>query len=149
VHILSGGSRGKAVADGAISFFLDHYLSVRVARTTLGINMSVLYDHGSQHHRRRFRDIVTTPAGTKLLRNGFKVILAKARIIPIYAVIIQAEGDLKGTRVSEKTPPFRYSLKADVPSGMNVPATVDIFAYRGDDSTPRWVDVESGACAAL
>jgi hypothetical protein len=117
-----------------------------VAKITLGVRMSVLYNHNIQDHRLRFRDIVTTPAGAKLLRNGFKAILAKARILPIYAVLLQPEDSLKGTRVSEKTAPFRYCLKADVPSGMNVPATVDIFGYRGNDPKPKWVDVESGAC---
>ena len=75
------GRRGKAVADGAVSFFLDHYISVRVARVTLGIKLSLLYDKNKEDHRRRSNDTWANAAGTKLVKNSFRVILAKVKRI--------------------------------------------------------------------
>ena len=55
---------------------------------------------------------------------------------------------LQGTRVSETTL-FRHSLKADVATNTNlVTAKLDVIAYRGNDPNPKWLDVDSGTCAA-
>jgi hypothetical protein len=43
----------KAVSDGAISFFLDHYVRTRVAKVAYGTKISVPYNEHDQEHVKR------------------------------------------------------------------------------------------------
>jgi hypothetical protein len=67
----------KAVADGAVSFYLDHYVTTRVARTTFGVHVRPLYDARDIEHRRRINKVFTDSAGDKRVPGAFSVILAK------------------------------------------------------------------------
>lgn len=45
--------RNKAVSDGAMSFYLDHYVRSRVSKVTYGSIANVLYkDHDPEHTKR-------------------------------------------------------------------------------------------------
>jgi hypothetical protein len=68
---------GKAVADGAISFFLDHLVSVRVARTTFGSEIRRFFDSSDPEHQRRLGKVITDVAGDCTLAKAYDVILAK------------------------------------------------------------------------
>jgi hypothetical protein len=68
---------GKAVADGAISFFLDHLVSVRVARTTFGTEIRRFFDSNDPEHQRRLAKVITDVAGDCTLSKAYDVILAK------------------------------------------------------------------------
>ena len=67
----------KAVADGAVSFFLDHFVTARVARTTFGVHVRPLYDPSNPEHRQRSNKVFTDSAGDKRLPGAFSVILAR------------------------------------------------------------------------
>jgi hypothetical protein len=71
------GFRGKAVAEGAVSFQLDHFVSVRVARTTYGTDCTVQLDMTNLQHIRRSHTILTYPSGNKVVPDAYDVILAK------------------------------------------------------------------------
>ncbi|KAE9397395.1 hypothetical protein BT96DRAFT_921574 [Gymnopus androsaceus JB14] len=43
----------KAVSDGAVSFFLDHFVTSRVSRSAFGIEGSIRFKHNNPEHRRR------------------------------------------------------------------------------------------------
>jgi hypothetical protein len=75
--IMTFGLRGKAVAEGAVSFQLDHFVSVRVARTTYGKDCAVPLDMTNLQHIRRSHTILTYPSGNKVVPDAFDVILAK------------------------------------------------------------------------
>ena len=45
--------RGKAVAVGAISYYLDHFVVSRILRCTYGTEASIDYDPSDPEHRRR------------------------------------------------------------------------------------------------
>lgn len=47
--------RSKAVADGAISYYLDHFVVGRLIRYTYGTPATVGYDHSDPDHRRHSR----------------------------------------------------------------------------------------------
>jgi hypothetical protein len=76
--------RMKVVAEGAVSVFLDHYVTARVARTTFGVHIRPLYDARDVEHRRRINKVFTDSAGDKHVPGAFSVILAKvSRLTPI------------------------------------------------------------------
>ena len=69
----------KAVADGAISFYLDHRVSVRVAKWTYGNKCEIpSYTLDAEDHARRDTEI-TILSGSKYIPNAFSSILAKVR----------------------------------------------------------------------
>ena len=68
--------RGKAVADGAVSFLVDHFVTTRVARLTVGKVIHEVFRFEDREHRRRSRKIIN---GTSYLPDSFDVILAKVR----------------------------------------------------------------------
>lgn len=71
--------RNKAVADGAISFYLDHRVSVRVAKSTYGLECSTKYDPGNLQHQFRSNTIFIQPDGHRSIAKQFDVILGKVR----------------------------------------------------------------------
>ena len=69
----------KAVADGAVSFYLDHYVSIRVSKFAYGVQCSVPYDATINEHRLRSTSVYTSLSGHQLLPRVFDVILDKVR----------------------------------------------------------------------
>ena len=67
----------KAVADGALSFYLDHRVSARVAKKTYGIQCNDLYDPANGQHRKRIHKQVIDAAGHACVPDFFSVILPK------------------------------------------------------------------------
>ncbi len=73
----SDTNRSKAVAEGAASFFLQKFVSSRVAKFTYGTEVSFVYDGGDpEHHARRFK-LKTGPSGRTLVPEGFCAVLTK------------------------------------------------------------------------
>ena len=67
--------RNKAVASGAVSFFLDHFVSSRVMKMSYGTSSCVRYDPDDpEHYARRHRKHVQ-PSGQVALRHRFDTIL--------------------------------------------------------------------------
>ncbi|KAF5354421.1 hypothetical protein D9758_010726 [Tetrapyrgos nigripes] len=125
------GHLNKAVPDGALSFHLDHFVSVRVSKYTYGTKISVKYDSTDPEHRRRSHFITTKPSGTKVLPSAFDEILAK------------------DTRVHEvKEFSRNYRMEA---ASLELLKTVnaDIISYRGKYGTPEWIDVEPHTFSTL
>jgi hypothetical protein len=71
------GSSNKAVADGAVSFYLDHVVSARVARFTYGTAVNIRYDQGDLEHKRRAHTRFTRMSGLVTIPHAFSTILAK------------------------------------------------------------------------
>ncbi|KAK1227389.1 hypothetical protein PQX77_009616 [Marasmius sp. AFHP31] len=79
------GFLNKAVADGAVSFYLDHRVSTRVARFTYGARCSVYYVPSYPEHEERASTVFTNLEGEEMIPDHFTHILPK------------------GTRVHEET----------------------------------------------
>ncbi|KAG1792831.1 uncharacterized protein HD556DRAFT_1432493 [Suillus plorans] len=121
----------KAVADGAVAFFIDHRVSARVAKFTYGTRCATQFDRNDPQHKLRASMAVPRPSGRTVLPNAFSAILTK------------------GTAVSE-TKEFSKSFITEVVdrSACNM-ITTEIICYRGDSPNPRWTDLEPGMFSTL
>lgn len=70
--------RNKAVADGAVSFYLDHFVSARISKHTHGIEIYAYYDAGDAEHRARTTSV--DAAGLLLVSGRFSDILNKVNL---------------------------------------------------------------------
>jgi hypothetical protein len=64
--------RNKAVSDGAISFYLDHYVRTRIAKVTYGSKVTVPYDDSNPEHVKRATLKFIDADGTPMLPHGFR-----------------------------------------------------------------------------
>ncbi len=69
--------RNKAVADGAISFYLDHFVTTRVANLTYGVEIDVECDADDLEHRARYHTSYYDATGLRYVPGAFSSILKK------------------------------------------------------------------------
>ncbi|KAF8132019.1 hypothetical protein EV363DRAFT_1479998 [Boletus edulis] len=125
VHLCRpSGHPNKAVADGAVSSYVDPLVTSRTSRYTYGIDVVRPYNSSLFDHREREHTQFATPSGSMVLPNGFKSIL------------------LKGVQVSEQQE-FRQSFfrEGNLSSEL-AHVNASILAYRGDLPDPAWKDKE-------
>ncbi|CAA7260321.1 unnamed protein product [Cyclocybe aegerita] len=126
----------KAVADGALSFYLDHYVTSRVSKYTFGTDVSVDYNSFNEEHvKRRGKVFRHSISGELRVPGGFAVILPK------------------NTQVTESKE-FRQSfiLQPVFSPGQSQGVEqidADIFCYHGIDKNPGWMDTDRGNFARL
>jgi len=121
----------KPVADGAVSFYIDHLVTSRVARATYGVRVYSHYNRQDPEHHARRHTQFNDAAGHPSIPHQFSSIL------------------MKGTQVSELRE-FRshyYSLQKSR-SVFNT-HSVKIISYKGDLKEPRWLDVEPSSFSTL
>ncbi|KAJ7122116.1 hypothetical protein C8R44DRAFT_785724 [Mycena epipterygia] len=113
----------KAVADGAVSFYIDHHVSVRVARFTYGMSCSAPYNPLNMEHAIRVAKRYKGVSGEWLVPHCFSAILKR------------------GVQVCETTE-FResYNKRSANPAVLDYFST-DLLTYRGHGD-PQWVDVD-------
>ncbi|KAF8655087.1 hypothetical protein AX16_003251 [Volvariella volvacea WC 439] len=114
----------KAVADGAVSFYLDHYVRSRIFKYVCGATCNPLYEPQNPEHDRRLSSRIILADGTQRISGGF------CTIIP------------RGTEVSEtqvfRKPYYRCKDKrADILDG---DLRCDIYCYRGPLKQPYWMN---------
>ncbi|KAG1734631.1 hypothetical protein EDB19DRAFT_1896424 [Suillus lakei] len=121
----------KAVADGAVAFFLDHRVSARVSKFTYGTRCATQFDRNDPQHKLRASMAVPRPSGRTVLPNAFSAILTK------------------GIAVSE-TKEFRKDFITEVVDRSACDMiTTEIVCYRGNSPNPRWTDSEPGMFSTL
>ncbi|KAF8802607.1 hypothetical protein BYT27DRAFT_7260910 [Phlegmacium glaucopus] len=115
----------KAVADGAISFYIDHLVSARVSKLAYGTSVWEKYDPRNPEHKRRKKKTFMTCEGYRGIGGIFNVILAK------------------DTQVSE-TQEFRQTYWLTSSDRVDLESiSVPIMSYRGQNtSSDKWMDVE-------
>ena len=72
--------RNKAVSDGAISFYLDHYVRTRVSKVTFGFFCEVVYDPTALDHISRSHRVVPSNIG-EAIQDYFAIILPKVSFL--------------------------------------------------------------------
>ncbi|KAI5115452.1 hypothetical protein M0805_008680 [Coniferiporia weirii] len=117
------GQTAKAVADGAVSFFVDQFVSSRIAGVTYGISLGNAYDPNNPEHIKRKEDIY------QLLSTGKRMISGQ------FSTVLK-----KGTLVSKETEFIsRLFIETD-----NVEYyesnSLDLLAFPGSAEPPVWVD---------
>ncbi|CAA7260296.1 unnamed protein product [Cyclocybe aegerita] len=123
----------KAVADGAISFYIDHFVSARVGKLSYGITASIPYNPTDLEHALRDRFTCVDFAGTRRVNGAFDVILPK------------------NTKVSE-TEEFRHSFFREDTSSTSENLrhiSVPIKCFRGWREDPRWMDEQAELYSTL
>ncbi|KAG2129861.1 uncharacterized protein EDB93DRAFT_1265156 [Suillus bovinus] len=121
----------KAVADGAVSFYIDHLVSSRVARVAYGIECRTRYNVQDPEHLVRQHKVVIDVDGGTYLHERFQSIL------------------LKGTQVSEQCEfrkPFIATRKSLAACKNH---STDIMCYKGALQEPQWLDTEPSSFATL
>ncbi|KIJ08849.1 hypothetical protein PAXINDRAFT_88277 [Paxillus involutus ATCC 200175] len=121
----------KAVADGAVSFYIDHLVTSRTSRFTYGTDGLHDYDPNLADHREREATQFVSPSGHIMLPEAFYPIL------------------IKGTQVSEQQE-FRHSFVIKEASRSEFTSVEsDILVYRGNLLRPVWVDKEAASFTKL
>jgi hypothetical protein len=70
--------RSKAVADGAVSFYIDHFVRSRIAKATYGVPLDPVFNRNNPGHSRRAHNTYVIPASTELfVAGGFSPTLVK------------------------------------------------------------------------
>lgn len=67
----------KAVSDGAISFWLDHFVKTRVSKVTFGSFANPIYDSSNPEHVKRESRTYMSTSGERRVKDYFYVILPK------------------------------------------------------------------------
>ncbi|KAF9025403.1 hypothetical protein BDZ89DRAFT_915517, partial [Hymenopellis radicata] len=67
----------KAVADGAVSFYIDHFVSSRVAKFNYGTDCVTSYIPFLSSHSIRSSKVELLPLGKRVLPDHFSSILSK------------------------------------------------------------------------
>jgi hypothetical protein len=64
---------------GAVSFYIDHFISSRVARATYGSKCVHVFSPGREDHEKRTSKAFVAANGMKMLGQGFQAVLVKVR----------------------------------------------------------------------
>jgi len=74
--------RNKAVAVGAISYYMEHFITGRISRFTYGALYDVIYQPHNPEHVKRKDMSYLGPSGNKLVPGCFRTMLARVRPPP-------------------------------------------------------------------
>lgn len=133
------------MAEGAVSFALEHYVSSRIATVTYGVHISLPYDANNRDHRSRKSDSFVDASGETRIRNFFKVLVSKVRRrFRLLNILTNYASKWKGKQFTEETP-IRYPLWLHRKNTDELKtAWVELMVYRGSAPTPEWIDI--GEC---
>ncbi|KAJ7189266.1 hypothetical protein C8R46DRAFT_36829 [Mycena filopes] len=115
----------KAVADGAVSFYIDHHVSVRVAKETYGLEISEVYNPNNYEHAARHDKSTPGPDNKVWVPHRFSTILNR------------------GVQVCESTEFRQEYHRIYTKSSLLDHFSVKLWKYRGRGE-PRWTDTEPG-----
>jgi len=113
----------KAVAVGAVSFYIDCFVTGRISRFTYGTLYSVIYRPFDPEHVEREHKSYIDAEGCKRLPDGFTTMLSK------------------GTKVLENHE-IRRSMYAVCEGAPVRDVVAQIMKYDGDQEDPHWMDTE-------
>ena len=68
------------MAQGAVSFYIEHFVTARVMKVTYGTGIAVDFDDTNAEHQARRHSKFVRPSGRVMLRNGFSTILKQVRV---------------------------------------------------------------------
>ena len=71
--------RNKAVAIGAVSYYIDHFVTGRISKFTYGVLGNVVYDPYDPEHVLREHQSYVDAVGDRCIPDHFRVMLARVR----------------------------------------------------------------------
>ncbi|KAL1941029.1 hypothetical protein VTO73DRAFT_7665 [Trametes versicolor] len=114
----------KAVAEGGVSFYLEHFVSARIIKMTYGTVINTSYDSTDAEHIARNYKKIVRPSGRVVVPDFFSSILTKGTRV-------------RGTEEMSKGY-FKESREVKTLDTMSA----EIICYRGKKEDPKWVDLE-------
>ncbi|TFK63668.1 hypothetical protein BDN72DRAFT_803057 [Pluteus cervinus] len=114
----------KAVADGAASFYVDHYVSTRVSKFHYGVRCSKHFDPRKADHVAREDQMYTNLAGEERIPGAFSIILPRNSTV---------------SEEQEFSCPLHRLRRDNVELGS---IAAQIFCYRGTRECISWMDEE-------
>ncbi|KAG1846557.1 hypothetical protein DFJ58DRAFT_747163 [Suillus subalutaceus] len=118
----------KAVADGAVSFYIDHLVSSRVARATYGVECFIPYHSGDPEHQVRLHKSFIDPTGELCIPEYFESILLK---------YLSGANSGNPSKKSEKTLAGCKSHDSE------------LLCYQGALREPEWLDSDRSSFTTL
>jgi len=116
----------KAVSDGAISFFLDHYVCTRVSKVSYGTLTILPYNTLDPEHVKRFASTFLHVDGLRYTGDAFRMVLPK-------------NTQVFGTKEFTQT----LYMEAEVDdTTLLLRHKVSVLCYRGSQINPIWADTE-------
>jgi len=112
----------KAVAVGAVSFYIDRFVTGRISKFTYGVPCVILYEPLNPEHTKRNHKSYVDVRGDKRL--------------PAFSTMLS-----KGTKVLENQE-IRTGMHMIHEGAPPMDALSPIMRYNGDRREPRWVDIE-------
>ncbi|TFY59589.1 hypothetical protein EVJ58_g5686 [Rhodofomes roseus] len=119
----------KAVAEGALWFHLDHFVSARIARYAYGTSVRTLFDVSQPDHMERKAKAILGADGTAMLRGVFSEIIPRGRLVEV-----EEEFYIPVTIKCHQRSPRIHSR---------------IVTYRGLREIHRWIDEEPDSFSTL
>ena len=138
--------RNKAVAEGAISFNIDHSVTSRVSRYTYGVECCPTFDPDNLEHIARAHTREAGPSGTLVVPNGFSGILSKVSIL-FYKTCGCFIFRVQDTEVSEEREFRKFFYTEYTRREFRALSTekTTIKCYRDRKSkAPAWIDMAPG-----
>ena len=135
--------RDKAVAIGAVSYYVDHFVKGRISKFTYGVLCHTLYDPTNPEHVRRAHKSYVDAMGDKYVPGYFETMLPRVRHVRYFLAFELNSIPLQGTKVLEDREirhEFCWSSEGTPPQQV-----FHIIAkYIGSLVTPEWEDIEEG-----
>ncbi|KAF9783757.1 hypothetical protein BJ322DRAFT_877685 [Thelephora terrestris] len=113
----------KAVAIGAVSYYVDHFVTGRVSKFTYGVPCIIRYNPSDVEHSRRAHKLTTDAIGEKYVPDKFQTMLSR------------------GTKVLEDRE-IRHAFYLESEGTPPQEASPRIVKYTGSLVSPGWEDVE-------
>ena len=70
-----------------MSFYIDHFVSARVAKFTYGTEYNIRYDPTRPQHLKRSHNKTKNLEGKELLPDAYSTILTKVEIVSLWCII--------------------------------------------------------------
>jgi hypothetical protein len=115
----------KAVSDGAISFYLDHFVRTRVSKLTYGDFCHIPYDPTESSHTARVSKTFMSISGSRRISDYFDVIL------PLNTQVSETK-EFKRTYFRETE--YLNDFKS---------ISFSVWCYRGKVASPKWKDIDT------
>ncbi|KAK0434116.1 hypothetical protein EV421DRAFT_1909621 [Armillaria borealis] len=121
----------KAVADGAMTFYLDHAVTSRVSKFSYGVQVVRTFIPGDAEYRKCKNKAYIDAIGDLMVGDQFSIMLPK------------------NTHVFDDTEFRRTYNRCDEHLSQLSKISVNILYYRGSKKKPRWMDVEPDMYSVL
>ncbi|KAF9650931.1 hypothetical protein BDM02DRAFT_3163995 [Thelephora ganbajun] len=120
----------KAVAVGAVSFYVDHFVTGRISKFTYGVPCSITYNPFDPEHAQRAHKSFIDAMGERRIPGYFTTMLSR------------------GTKVLEDRE-IRYGFSWVSKGAPRQYVSPEIVKYTGTLFAPEWVDTEQGRFKTL